>query len=96
MALEERALAFQMTASHGGESGFPETWKLSLIHPVICQTLQWVGDFPGGPLVKNPPSDAGDAGLIPAQGLRIPHASGQLSLRAATTVFCSEDPAQSQ
>ena len=85
MALEERALAFQMTASHGGESGFPETWKLSLIHPFICQTLH-----------KNPPSDAGDAGLIPAQGLRIPHASGQLSLRAATTVFCSEDPAQSQ
>ena len=36
-------------------------------------------DFPGGPVVKNPPSTAGDAGLIPGQGTEIPHAAGQLS-----------------
>ena len=28
-------------------------------------------DFPGGPVVKNPPSNAGDAGLIPGQGTKI-------------------------
>ena len=39
-------------------------------------------DFPGGPLVKNPPSNAGDAGSIPGQGTKIPHARGQLSPRA--------------
>ena len=36
-------------------------------------------DFPGGLVVKNPPSNAGDAGLIPGWGTKIPHAAGQLS-----------------
>ena len=44
-----------------------------------------VWDFPGGPVVKNPPSNAGDAGLIPGRGTKLPHATGQLSPRAATT-----------
>ena len=26
------------------------------------------GDFPGGSVVKNPPADAGDVGLIPGSG----------------------------
>ena len=38
-------------------------------------------DFPGGPLVKNPPYNAGDVGLIPGQGTEILHAVGQLSPR---------------
>ena len=29
------------------------------------------GDFPGGPVVKNPPSNAGDNGSIPGQGTKI-------------------------
>ena len=36
-------------------------------------------------MVKNPPFNAGDAGLIPGRETKIPHAVGQLSLRAATT-----------
>ena len=36
-------------------------------------------------MVKNLPSNAGDAGSIPDRGTKIPHAEGQLSLRAATT-----------
>ena len=32
-------------------------------------------DFPGGPVVKTSPSNAGGAGLIPGQGAKIPHAS---------------------
>ena len=43
------------------------------------------GDFPGGSVVKNPPSTAGDTGSIPGGRTKIPHASGQLSPRAATT-----------
>ena len=39
-------------------------------------------DFPGGPVVKNLPSNAGDVGSIPGQGTGIPHALGQLSLCA--------------
>ena len=33
-------------------------------------------DFPGGPVVKNLPSNAGDAGSIPGQGTKIPRAAG--------------------
>ena len=36
-------------------------------------------------MVKNLPSNAGDAGLILGWGAKIPHAMGQLSPRAATT-----------
>ena len=41
-------------------------------------------DFPGGPVVKNLPSDAGEAGLIPGQGTKIPPAEKQLSPRTTT------------
>ena len=43
------------------------------------------GDFPGGPVVKNPPSNAGDVGSIPGWGNKIPLAVGQLNLGATTT-----------
>lgn len=42
-------------------------------------------DLPSGPGVKNPPFNAKDVGLIPRRGSKIPHASGQLGLHAATT-----------
>ena len=42
-------------------------------------------DFPGGPVVKNSRSNAGDAGLIPGRGTKIPHAAGQLIPRTTTT-----------
>ena len=41
--------------------------------------------LPGGPVVKIPPSNAGDMGPIPGWGTKISHATGQLSLRTATT-----------
>ena len=34
---------------------------------------------------KELPSNAGDAGLIPGQGTKIPHTTGQLSPRTTTT-----------
>ena len=40
--------------------------------------------FPGGPVVKNPPSNVGDVGSIPGRGTKIPHAVGQLSLPVTT------------
>ena len=43
-------------------------------------------NFPGGPVVKNLLSNAGDIGSIPGWGTKIPRASGQLSLSAGTTV----------
>ena len=44
--------------------------------------------FTGGPVVKDPPCKpckVGNAGLIPDQGTKIPHAVGQLSLPVVTT-----------
>jgi len=32
-------------------------------------------DFPGSPAIKTLPSNAGDVGLIPGQGAKIPQAS---------------------
>ena len=42
-----------------------------------------VGNVPGGPVVNNPPSNRGDAGSIPDQGTKIPHAVEQLRFKAA-------------
>ena len=48
--------------------------------------LKWkIEDFPGGPVVKNPPSNAEDMDLIPGQGTKIPHTPGQLSPSCATS-----------
>ena len=41
-------------------------------------------DFPGGSVVKNPPANAGDTGLIP-WSRKIPHATQQLSPCTTTT-----------
>ena len=41
-------------------------------------------DFPGGPVVKNLPSNSGAMGSIPGRRTKIPHAEGQLSPHAAT------------
>ena len=43
-------------------------------------------ELPGGPVVKNLPSSAGDVGSIPDQGTKIPHALGQLSPLTATKI----------
>ena len=41
--------------------------------------------FPGGPVTKNLPSNAGDNGLIPGRRTKIPQAAGQLSPNVAIT-----------
>ena len=48
-------------------------------------------------MVKNPPSSAGDVSSIPGRGIKIPHATGQLSPCMATrekTAQSKEDPVQ--
>ena len=37
-------------------------------------------DFPGGPVVKNPPSNAVDMDLISSWGTKIPHVTGKLTV----------------
>ena len=55
--------------------------KTEVVLPIVKFISQ---DLPSGPRVKNPPFNA-DVGLIPGRGTKIPHASGQLGLQAATT-----------
>ena len=43
------------------------------------------GDFPHGPVVKNPPCNAKDTDFIPGQRTKIPHAVRHLSPCIATT-----------
>ena len=40
-----------------------------------------IWDLPGGPVVKNRPYNAGDAGSIPGQGTEIACAAGQMHPR---------------
>ena len=44
------------------------------ISGVVKSWPSW--DFPGGAVVKNPPSNAGDTGSIPGRDTKIPHARG--------------------
>ena len=57
--------------------------KTPQAHEEIRKHEKW--DFLGGPVVKNPPSNAGDAGSITGRGTKIPRATGQLSPCTATT-----------
>ena len=59
-------LKFLTKKKVGLEAGKEKEWK-------------GMGGFPGGPMVKNPPCNSGDAGLIPVQGTKVLHAAGQLS-----------------
>ena len=55
-----------------------------------------LGTFLDGPLVKNPPSNAGNSGSIPGGRAKIPHAMRQLStyITARESLSDDEDPAQ--
>ena len=45
-------------------------------------------DFPGGPVVKNPPFTIGNVGSIPGQGIKISHAVRQPSPHTRTREAC--------
>ena len=49
-------------------------------------------DFPGGPVVENLPSNAGDTGSIPFWGTNIPHAMGNLSPSSRVSESQLESP----
>ena len=57
--------------------------KILCNYSAISKLKTW--DFPDGPVVKNPPFDAEDTGLIPGLGTKNPHAARQLSPLATIT-----------
>ena len=50
------------------------------------QNVKHSRDFPGGPVVKTSPSNAGGAGSIPGRGAKIPHASRPKNQNRSNTV----------
>ena len=64
-----------------------EYWSGYPFPSILCTDNKKLSkrNFPGGLVTGNLHSNAGDMGLIPGQGTRIPHATEQLSLGTATT-----------
>ena len=50
----------------------------------------YMSDFPGGPGVKTSPSNAGGAGLIPGQGVKIPHTSWPKNQNIKQKQYCNK------
>ena len=49
-----------------------------------------MGDFPGGPVVKTSPSNAGGTGLIPSWGAKIPLASQPNNQNIKRKQYCKK------
>ena len=54
--------------------------------------LKWVhlGDFPGGPVVKTSPSNAGGVGSISGWGAKVPHALGPKNQNIKQKQYCNK------
>ena len=48
------------------------------------------GDFPGSPVVKTSPSNAGGEGSIPGWGAKIPHALGPKNQHIKQKQYCNK------
>ena len=57
----------------GSSRNLPNSQMMKKRTKFLCSKSNW--DFPGGPVAKTSPSNAGGAGSIPGQGAKIPHAS---------------------
>ena len=68
------------------------SWEELIRKPISSKILKEsiVRDFPGGPVVKNPLSNAGDVGSIPGQGTKVPQAVRQQSPCTTTETPCSQ------
>ena len=69
-------------------------WVQLTIKARDWEDIQNIREFPGGPVVKNPPSNAGDTGLIPGQGTKMPYTSGQWILWATSKSLCAATKTQ--
>ena len=67
-------------------------YHLTLIRMTIIKKIRnskcW--DFPGSPVVKTSPSNAGGAGLIPGQGTKVPQASRPKNQNMKQKQYCKK------
>ena len=54
--------------------------------------IYYMEDFLGGPIIEKTPSNAGDVGLIPGGGTKIPHVAGHPSLWSQLQRSCTLEP----
>ena len=65
-------------------------WWYTMTRKYVVRSIKkWKWDFPGGPVVKNPPSKAGGEGLIPGRGTNIHWKDGCWSSNTLVT-WCKE------
>ena len=55
---------------HGVTKSRTRLSNFTSLNIIVVQEYLW-GDFPGGPVVKNPPCNAEDRCLIPGRGAKI-------------------------
>ena len=68
-----------------GEGGIHQEFGIKICTLLYIYIKYITRDFPGVPVVKNLPANAGDVGSIPGRGTKIPHAAEQLSPCLTTT-----------
>ena len=56
----------------------------------FLQKKKILRDFPGHPVVKTSPSNAGGAGSIPGRGAKIPHASWPKNQNRKQKQYCNK------
>ena len=81
------AIAQLCFTESGGTARLSNLWKDTQLLARLRKGFQKekrLLEFPGGPVVKNPPCDADASGLISAWGTRILHATQQLRPCART------------
>ena len=72
-------------ASDTGLIDYIELFPSPLDRVIFTEKDMFSWGFPGGPVVKNPPHNAGDISSIPDWGTKIPHAREQLESPLAAT-----------
>ena len=90
-------------ASHNYWAHVPQLLKPVRLEPVLCNKRSHhnekpahhnkrvaSGDFPGGPVVKTLPSNAGSTGSTQGRGAKIPHASQPKNQNIKQKKYCNK------
>ena len=72
----EAAREWSSTSQEETSQEKPNLLTLGRLSATITVRKCISGDFPGGPAIKNPPSNTGDGGSIPGWGTKIPTCRG--------------------
>ena len=84
----------QMTPNSQNHLEKEQSWRSHALTSDYTTKLrsskQYGGDFPGGPVVKTSPSNAGGVGSIPVRGAKILHASQPKNQNIKQKQYCNK------